>query len=134
MKRIISLLLVAVLFVMPLNITASAAEVSEAQSTSVQPRLNETITRSLGNAWTTFWDEDNLFIANLDVTNTGNSSYSVKIRIVSKKTGLVISDEKTLKPGEYAHFSGIPGGGYYIQGKTLDGNAHTYEFKLEDQF
>lgn len=134
MKRFITLLLVAVLFVMPLNITASAAEVSEAQAASVQPRLNEIITRSLGNAWTTFWDEDNLFIANLDVTNTGNSSYSVKIRIVSKETGLVISDEKTLKPGEYAHFSGIPGGGYYIQGKSLDGNPHTYEFKLEDQF
>lgn len=136
MKRFIALLLVATLFVLPLSIPASAAEVdmTVAKTASVQPRLNETITLSLGSAWTAVKNESNWFVANLTVTNTANSSQTVMIRIVSTSSGEVISGPVSIEPGSSAHFSRIPGGGYIIQGKSPDEDAHTYEIKMEDQF
>jgi len=134
MKRFFSLFLAAVLFMAPLHITVSAAEIDATESVSVQPRLNKTITISLANAWTTFHNESNWFIANLTITNTANSSYPLSVRVASAESGNVITAEVTLQPGESAHFSGLPGGGYYIQGKTTDGLAHTYEIHVEDQF
>ena len=127
MKKVISLLLALVIILSTLGITVSAAETdaNNAETTNIQPRLNGQKTIQLGNAWTDIKIENNIFYANLTVTNMTTSSEDVVIRVIS-------IDPATIAPGSSESFYGLAPGGYIIQGKSADDEVHTYELKYYD--
>ena len=135
MKRLISVLLAVVISISTLGITASAAEVDigKAETVNVEPRLNYQTTIQLGSAWTDIWVEHNLVYANLTVKNMTTSSDDVMIRIVSIDREDVLKEAQTIAPGYSATFF-LNSGGYIIQGKSVDEDAHTYQLRCFDQY
>lgn len=134
MKRIITLFLVTALLVLPLSVTASATTVDsvEAPSSTVEPRLNKTITVNLGSSWTDIHDEINWLNADLLVENSVTSGYDLKVRIVSRDHMNIIASEKTVSSGETTTFYGLSSGGYIIQAKSFDDVQREYTLRVSD--
>lgn len=134
MKKVISLLLALVIILSTLGITVSAAETdaNNAETTNIQPRLNGQKTIQLGNAWTDIKIENNIFYANLTVTNMTTSSEDVVIRVISIDRADILKQPATIAPGSSESFYGLAPGGYIIQGKSADDEVHTYELKYYD--
>ena len=135
MKKLISLLLAMVMLTSTLALPAFAQEMNnnESVTTNVDPRLDYYTTIQLGSAWTDIWTENNLIYANLTVKNMTTSSDDVLIRIISIDREDILKEAKTISPGHSATFF-LSSGGYIIQGKSVDNEAHTYELRCFDQF
>lgn len=133
MKKLLSLILcLALCLSITLPASAAVVDTTVEATASVEPRLNKTVTKTLGNSWTDVWDENNWLTADLTVTNSYTSAYSVIVQIVDPDTGKIIADEQTISCGKSHTFYDLPAGGYTIQAKSVDGVVREYTLYLAD--
>lgn len=100
MRKIVSVVLVAVIFIMQLGITASATVVetqighTEACGT-VQPRLNETVGVNLNNTdWSTIITDNNWLTEYITVSSDSANVGDIKVKVCYLNGGGDITIEK----------------------------------------
>lgn len=142
MKKIVSFVLVAVIFAMQLSVTASATELeTQIEHTevceSVQPRLNVTVGATLNNtSWSTIVTDNNWLTATITISSDSSNLGDIKVKVSYLDGGGDITTAKKLSPGGSVELGPVAwnSGKYKIVAITTDSNNNGhFTFKIKDK-
>ena len=144
MKKAITTILLACTIILPNTIGTIAQEIDEVneinevttQTTGEQKkglRLNVSMTTFLYmDKWTNLTSDNNLFTANIDVTNVDGNEADIKVRVINEE-GNVICEPKIIYVGNTLRFGPIPAntGKYIVQAQSINYSGY-FNLKVRD--
>ena len=136
MKKLLSMAL-AMTMLASMSTSVFAAEVETTpivpiaeNSAEIAPYINKTITVSLSNSWKTVVSDNNVFDADLYVTNHQDNKGSISVRIVDNQ-GKVINDSMPIGVGQDELFIiASSSGKYSVQAKAS--SSGSYKISVKD--